>query len=204
MTDEQDWRLKAELDMEPSREALDRLVGRARHPDILKEVGEAVASDVVITHDGRLLFAYAASEAALRSARRAIEAVLRRDAVDAQISVSHWDEHLDEWRQIDPPLEAAQERTEEAAERDAEKLQTRTMVATSGRLIRSEFEQTMSAWAEKLGLDCKIVEHPHLLTTQVAFTVTGPGRKIEEFAEGLRAEELATIRTEREVMLSPL
>jgi hypothetical protein len=38
----------------------------------------------------------------------------------------------------------------------------------------------------------------------VAFSVTGPRRKIDEFAEGLRAEELATMRTERGVMLSPL
>jgi hypothetical protein len=38
----------------------------------------------------------------------------------------------------------------------------------------------------------------------VAFTVTGPRRKLDEFAEGLRAEELATMRAERTVMLSPL
>jgi len=43
-----------------------------------------------------------------------------------------------------------------------------------------------------------------LLTTQVAFTVTGPKRKIDEFAQGLKAEEVATMRTERAVMLSPL
>ena len=62
----------------------------------------------------------------------------------------------------------------------------------------------MLNWADKLNLECTIVEHPHLMTTQVAFTVTGPKRKVEEFAEGLRAEELATMRTEREVMISPL
>jgi len=56
----------------------------------------------------------------------------------------------------------------------------------------------------RLGLECKLVEHPHLLTTQVAFTVTGHKRKIDEFAQGLKAEELATMRTERAVMLSPL
>jgi hypothetical protein len=53
-------------------------------------------------------------------------------------------------------------------------------------------------------LECAIIEHPHLLTTQVAFTVTGPKRKIDEFSRGLTAEEWATIRTERTVMLSPL
>jgi hypothetical protein len=78
------------------------------------------------------------------------------------------------------------------------------MVASTGKLIRAEVEQTMRGWAEKLGLKCDVIEHPHLLTTQVAFTVNGPKRKIDEFAEGLRAEELATMRTERAVMLSPL
>ena len=62
----------------------------------------------------------------------------------------------------------------------------------------------MLDWASTLGLQCEIIEHPHLLTTQVAFSVTGPRRKIDEFAEGLRAEEVATMRAEREVMLSPL
>jgi hypothetical protein len=62
----------------------------------------------------------------------------------------------------------------------------------------------MLGWAEKLGLECKLIEHPHLLTSQIAFTVRGPKRRIEEFADGLKAEQLATMRTEREVMLSPL
>ncbi len=71
-------------------------------------------------------------------------------------------------------------------------------------MIRAEFEQSIREWAEKLQLQCTIVEHPHLLTTQVAFTVTGPKHKIDEFARGLRAEEWQTIRTERAVMLSHL
>jgi hypothetical protein len=187
-----------------TRGTLDRLIGRARAPDVVEEIGEAVPHDAVITHDSNLLFAYAASEAALQSARSAIEAVLRRDGVKATIAVSHWDEELDEWLQTDPPASAEQRRIERAAERDAETVQTRTMVASSGKQVRSEFEQTMRDWAGKLGLECTVIEHPHLLTTQVAFTVTGPKRKLDEFAQGLRAEELATMRTEREVMLSPL
>ena len=47
-------------------------------------------------------------------------------------------------------------------------------------------------------------EHPHLLSTQVAFTVTGPRRKLDEFAEDLRREEILTVRAQSEVMLSPL
>jgi hypothetical protein len=83
-------------------------------------------------------------------------------------------------------------------------VETRTMVASAGKLIRATFDQSMLDWAERLGLQCELIEHPHLLTTQVAFTVTGPKRKIDEFAEGLKAEELATMRAERGVMLSSL
>jgi hypothetical protein len=204
VSEDQDWRLKAELEIEHRRGALDRLIGRVREPDVIKEVGEAVPHDVMITHDGNLLFAYAATKTALTSARSAIEAVLRRDGIKASVYVSHWDEDVDRWLQVDPPLSGEEQRIEDAAVRDAEALETRTMVVSTGKLIRSEVEQTMRGWAEKLGLECELIEHPHLLTSQIAFTVTGPRRRIAEFADGLKAEELATIRTEREVILSPL
>jgi len=204
VSEDRDWRLRAELADEHQRRLLDHLVGRARGPDVVEEAGAAVPHDVVITHDAKQLFAYAATEQGLTRARRAIEAVLRRDAVKASISVSHWDQQLDEWRRLDPPLTGEGKRAAETAEREAEKVETRTMVASSGKLVRAEVEQTMSTWAEKLNLQCEIIEHPHLLTTQVGFTVTGPKRKIDEFAQGLRAEELATMRAERAVMLSPL
>jgi hypothetical protein len=207
VSDDQDWRLKAELAaLEPDdkRSTLDRLLARVREPAVVREVGAAVGHDVAITHDGNTLFAYAATESALATARKAIEAVLRQDNVKASISVSHWDERFDGWLQIDPPLMGKAKRAEEAAEHDAERVESRTMVASTGKLIRAEVEQTMRNWADKLGLRCEVIEHPHMLTTQVAFTVTGPRRKVDEFAEGLRAEELATMRTEREVMLSPL
>jgi hypothetical protein len=204
VSEEQDWRLKAELDGDVTRHALDRVLGRVRGPDIVEDLGAAVAHDVAITHDGNRLFAYAADQASLTTARRAIEAVLDRDGVTASISVSHWDERFDEWLQVDPPLSDEAKRTMEANERDAEKLESRTLIASTGKSIRAEVEATMRDWADKLDLRCEIIEHPHLLTTQVAFTVTGPKRKIDEFAAGLRAEELATMRTERAVMMSPL
>ena len=204
MTEDQDWRLRAELGAAYSRGALDHLLGRVRGPDVVKEVDSAVPHDVVITHDGELLFAYSANEAALRAARNVIESVLRRDNLNPAIIVSHWDDDLDEWHQTDPPLSGEDKRVDDATRRDAETVETRTMVASSGKEIRAEFEQSMVNWAQELGLDYEVIEHPHMLTTQVAFTVTGPKRKIDEFAQGLRAEELATMRTERGVMMSPL
>lgn len=201
---EQDWRLTAELELRDSGGALRDLIARFRGPDLVEEIEPTVPHDVVITHDGRLLFAYAADETTVTAARSAIEGVLQRDQIKATVRISRWDDELAAWRQTDPPLSAEEARVEDAAERDAEAIETRTMVASSGRLIRAEFEQTMRDWADRLGLECAIVEHPHLLSTQVGFTVTGPKRKIDEFAKGLSAEEWATIRTQRQVMLSPL
>jgi hypothetical protein len=204
VSEEQDWRLQAQLEVGDTRGAATHLIGRLRGPNVVHDVEGAVPHDVVITHDGQLLFAYAASEATLTAARGAIEAVLEGDGVKASIRVSRWDDDLAAWRQTDPPPTAEQERLEAAAEIDADAIETRTLVASSGKLIRAEFEQSMLAWAEKLGVECKIIEHPHLLTTQVGFTVTGPRRKLDQFSVGLKAEDRATIRAESVVLLSPL
>jgi hypothetical protein len=204
VSEDQDWRLTAELDAQDGRGALDRLLGRFRGPDVVEELQAALPHDVVITHDGKLLFAYADSEDAIRTARRLIEDVLERDAVNAKIVVSHWDEDRDEWRQVDPPPTTEQTQREEAAERDADVVETRTLVASAGRLVRSSFEQSLLQWADGLGLKCTIVEHPHLLTTQVLFTCTGPRRKIDEFARALKAEGTATLRADGILMLNPI
>ncbi len=201
---EPDWRMQAELEVPEASGALRSLIGRLRGPDIVEEVEAKVPRDVVITHDGKLLFAYAADRAALSAARGAIEAVLADDGVRARVLVSHWDEGREKWRQVDPPPTAEEQRSEAAAERDANVVETRTLVVSSGKLIRAEFEASAREWAEQLQLQCTIVEHPHLLTTQLALTVTGPKRKIDEFSRGLAAKEWATIRTETAVMLSPL
>jgi hypothetical protein len=150
VSDDQDWRLKAELDRVATRGALDRLLGRFRGPDVVREVGVAVPHDVVITHDGKLLYGYAANEARLTAARDAIEGVLRRDGVKASITVSHRDERLDKWLQVEPPLTDEARQAEEVTERDRDKVESRTMVASTGKLIRTEVEQTMREYAQKL------------------------------------------------------
>jgi hypothetical protein len=197
---DQDWRMQAELDVAEARGTLRDVVGRLRGPDMVSEIESKVPHDVVVT----LLFAYAFDEATLAAARSAIEDVLRADGIGASVRVSHWDDAREQWRQTDPPLSAEEQQLDQAAERDAEAIETRTLVVSSGKMIRAEFEQSMREWADRLGLECTIVEHPHILRTQVAFTVTGPKGKIDEFARGLRAEEWQTIRAERWVVASPL
>lgn len=202
---EHDWRLEVDLDVVGSaRDALRGLLRRLRDPHIVREIEATASHGAVITHDGRRLFAYVASEAALAGTRNAIEEELRRAGSSAILRVSYWDNELDQWHQTDPPASTQDVAGDDAVRRNAEATETRTMVASSGKLIRTEFEQTMLEWADKLGVECTIIEHPHLLTTQVAFTVTGPRRKLDEFSHGLIAEGWATIRTETGVMLSPL
>lgn len=202
----QDWRLQAELEVADAPGALHGLLGRLRGggDDVVKEVEASVPHDVVVTHDGSLLFAYAADEATIMAARGAIEGVLQRDGITAQLRVSVWDDDFDRWRQTEPPPSAAEQAALDAADRAGDAIETRTLVVSSGKLIRAEFEQSLRDWAAGLDLQCEIIEHPHLLTTQLAFTVTGPKYKIDEFTQGLAAEERQTIRAETTVMMSPL
>jgi len=199
--DERDWRLEGVLQGEAGeahRGALRSLVGRMRGPDPVQDAEKAVAEDVVVTHDGARLFAYAAGREAIERARTAIEAALERDGASASLTLTCWDPEREEWRDPDAPAPPPA-----ALEAEAEPV-TRTYVATLGKWVREEFEQSMRDAAGRLGLSCEIVEHPHLLSTQAAFTVTGPARRVDEFERGMRAEERATIRTETVVMTSPL
>lgn len=197
MSEQQDWRLQAELD----GGELDSLLQRVRGHGVENDVRAAVAHDVVITHDGRLLFAYAGSPSALSAARSAIERALQADGETPRIVVSHWNRDLDEWQRIDPP--PATVPGPDAAARDEREVTTRTLVCTAGKFVRETFEQSLLQRAQELGVQCSIVEHPHLLTTQVAFTVTGTRRKLDEFRDGLEAEELATIRADS-LLMNPL
>lgn len=193
MRDDQNWRLNVELgSAHDLGEFLDRVRSGA--------AGDTqVPGDVVITHDGGSLFAYAASEESIKRARAAIESL-----TNAQIVISHWAQSVDDWVQVDPPLAGAALQREEALERDEAKHERRTLVCSAGRMVRREIEQSMQESADALGLHLTITEHPHLLTYQVLFDVEGAKHKIDEFADGLNAEEMATIRTERAVMMSPL
>ena len=201
---DRDWRLRARATEAHRQRDLAHLVQELRHGGATPGELEAVSDDVVLTHDGELLFAYAASEDALASARRAIEDALRRKEIRASVSVSHWDDLLDDWRQIDPPPDPEQAEPGARPAAGSEDRQTRTLVAVVGKLARATLEQSMLAFAQELGIECTIFEHPHLLSAQVGFRITGPPRKLDEFADGLNAECAATIRTERGVMLSPL
>jgi hypothetical protein len=199
--DDQDWRLQLDLD-EPVD--LDRLVGRVRGDadEFERDTRSTLSEDVVLTHDGSKFFAYAPSETSIDGARDAIESVLRNEQRQATIRLSHWDEDLRTWHQIDPPLTPTEEEQarlsaeehirEESAE--AAKPETRTVVSVVGKLVRKSFEHQMLEYAKSLGLECVIVEHPHLLSTQVAFRVTGPTSDVEAFVAYVNVQASAGTR----------
>jgi hypothetical protein len=67
---------------------------------------------------------------------------------------------------------------------------------TSGRMVRKWFETTVADEARALGVGLSIVEHPHLLTTQIAFTLTGPSDKVDAVIADLRDRAGAATRLE--------
>jgi hypothetical protein len=201
MSEDQDWRLRIDFEWPGDLEGL--LWRVPRDVDgLARDVREKLGPDVVLTHDGSRFFAYAPSESALRRARAAIERACSEEQRTASIRMSHWDAGLGSWRQTDPPLTGAEQAELAERERTADqpagtgdaKPETRTVVCDAGRLIRSEFEQDLVSYAAGLGLSCVTVEHPHLLTTQIAFTLTGPTSTIDEFASYLKGAARHTIR----------
>ncbi len=196
--DERDWRLTGELSAAGGGQ-LHGLLARRREAHAADDATAAVGPDVVVTHDGEKLFAYAATRTAIEDARAKLEEALARDGLDAELSLTVWSEELGQW--VDPD---APQSVRDASAAAADATVTRTYVVTLGRWIREEFEQSLAEWARQLGVTYELVEHPHLLSSQAAFTVTGPARKVDEFAAAMSAEEGATIRTETAVMASPL
>ena len=91
--DDGDWRLAVELAEDHDHHAgvLDALIhgARNRDNDDAADARGAVASDVAITHDGLMLFAYANRQDVITAAKSAIESALRRDDIETRILISH-------------------------------------------------------------------------------------------------------------------
>jgi len=201
MADDQDWRLRADL-ADPA--AVHARLRDAHHFE--HELEPLIANEVVLSYDDDTLFAYANTRAAIDEARGAVEHQLAQDGLTGTLRVDHWDYALGdfgEWHQVDPPLDDAG-RARESAERDEHdvheageaSVETRTVAITSGRMVRNWFEKTVADEARELGVELSIVEHPHLLTTQIAFTLTGPTGKIDTVVEDLAQRAGAVTRLE--------
>lgn len=208
MADDQDWRLRADL---PDPAGLHARLRDAHHFE--HELKPLIDHDVVLSYDDNTLFAYANTREAIAETRRAVEHQLTSDALTAALRIDHWDDALGdvgEWHQVDPPLDEAGharevgERAEHELHAAAEgRVETRTVAISSGKLNRNWFETTVADEAREVGVELSIVEHPHLLTTQLAFTLTGPTEKVEQVVADLQARAGAVTRLET-AYLTPL
>jgi hypothetical protein len=198
MSDEQDWRLRADI---ADARALTARLREARHFE--RELEPLIGHDVVLSADDEKLFAYTNTREAIDETRRALEHQLASEGRGAVISVSHWDDHDYEWLQIDPPpgpqeleRERRQEQEHEAELAREALVVTRTVAITSGKMARNWFETTVADEARELGVELSIVEHPHLLKTQIVFTLTGPAGNVEQVIADMQDRAGATTRLE--------
>jgi len=201
MAGDQDWRLRADL-ADPA--GLHARLRDAHHFE--EELGPLISQDVVLSYDDSTLFAYANTREAIDETRRAVEHQLGSDGLTATLLIDHWDDGLGDvgdWDQVEPPPDAGA-RSREAGERDEHRaheaseavVETRTVAITSGRMVRTWFEKTVADEAREVGVELSIVEHPHLLTTQIAFTLTGPTGAVDTVVEDLEARAGAVTRLE--------
>jgi len=198
MGDQQDWRLRVDL---ADAAGFHARLRDAHHFE--RELEPLVSDEVALSYDDETLFAYANSEAAIAEARRAIEHQLASEERTATLAVSHWDDDLGDWHQVDPPEGEAQleheqvERAEhEQLEAREERVVTQTVAITSGRWVRRWFETTVADEAREVGVELEVVEHPHLLTTQLAFTLTGPAGAVEQVIADMKARAMQVTRLE--------
>jgi hypothetical protein len=198
MSDEQDWRLRADI---ADARGLTARLREARHFE--RELEPQVGHDVVLSADDEKLFAYANTREAIEGARRALEHQLASEGRGAVISISHWDDHDDEWLQVDPPpgLDELERERREEQQHEAElareaRVVTRSVAITSGKMARNWFETTVADEARELGVELSIVEHPHLLKTQIVFTLTGPAGKVEQVIADMQDRAGAATRLE--------
>lgn len=199
-SDDQDWRLQLDLDDSTDVGIVLDKVRASPHGDDCHLPG-LLGDDVVVTHDDGRIFVYAASKDSLDQARVILESALIDRSLSACVRASHWDEQLRIWRQLEPPLTHEEEQAmTSAAETEVERCaanepsESRTVMAVTGRLIRKQFERQMIGYAQSIGLECDVVEHPHLLSTQIAFTVTGSPNDVAAFARYLKNEAQASSR----------
>ena len=61
---------------------------------------------------------------------------------------------------------------------------------------RRLYEQDVLNYAHGRGLKCEVIQHRHLLTTQLAFHVSGPAALLDEFETYVKREARRTIRVD--------
>ena len=195
MADDQDWRLRVDID-DPS--ALHERLRGARHFE--RELEPLIADDVVLSHDDDTVFAYANTSASIEEVRRVVQRQLAEDGLTAEARVAHWDDGSATWLAPGdaPPNQATSPREGAASPEPPvdDPIVTRTYAETSGKLVRHYFENVVAGEAESRGVKLSIVEHPHLLTTQLAFNLTGPSSAVKAVIDAIQTDAGTVTRFE--------
>jgi len=198
MADDQDWRLRADIS---DAQGLAGRLREARHFD--RELEPLISPDVVLSADGEVLFAYANTREAIDETATALRHQLAQESREATLAIWHWDNEGSDWHQVDPPPDPAEvgrehrdDAEEEAREQADASVETRTVAFTAGKMARNWFETAAADEARELGVALSIVEHPHLLSTQIVFTLTGPTGRVEQVIADMQERAGAATRLE--------
>ncbi|HST54989.1 MAG TPA: hypothetical protein VLJ42_03715 [Solirubrobacteraceae bacterium] len=219
-SNDENWRLRADIhgldgrEHRDRHEHLDRLIKRLREDS--SGLAGGLRDQVLMTHDGNTLFGYAFTLTELRSILSAIEAQLASDGRAATITLAHWDAAESKWQQLDAsglPIQGGEAECEGEGEREragvdgesqsgsdgdvsASTAAERTFVVVVGRLERNAFEWDIVNYITAHDLSYRMVEHRHLLSTQVAFHVSGPAEKLDELDRYIKREARRTFRVD--------
>ena len=179
----------ARADESPAEWLLEARLGSKRLAELLaEELGATTSPAVRVKQAKRKLFVRSSDVRAIEAARQALASLLSRHRVEAPLVVGHWDDELGCWRQTFPPPAPPIRRAAEVVERNLAAVETRTLSVSTGRLVRERIERAMREAATQLGVRCEVGVRKHLFTTQLAFTVTGPAKRIRGFEDELAAE----------------
>jgi hypothetical protein len=121
--DTDEWRVEVELDEE---QHWDTLWERLRTLNLDDEARRRLGHSVLITRDGRRLYAYAWHEQTAREAERTIRDLLEEKGIAGEVQLTRWHPLEDAWKPAVEPLpETSEERSEEFrrhAEAEAEEM----------------------------------------------------------------------------------
>lgn len=186
--DDGDWRLTIHLDRRS-------LVGGPRVDEeaVIEQARAQLGPEVVLTAHGRTVIAYTGDRRSLELARTTIESALLAHGHHLPAVIEHWQEDEQAW--LAPQSVPGQRPPALLAEQEH-----RTLVCEAGNLERDLFEQDIANFAAQRRLSCRVVEHRHLLRSQVAFDVSGPPAQLDAMAAYLKQEARRTIRVDPGVL----
>lgn len=107
-----DWRLRITL---AGPEHAEKLTARLEAAELTDEIAHELGDAIVVSRDGRDVFLYADTHAALETTERIVRTDLAGHEWNADVVASRWHEDAEDWEPADAPLART------AAQREAER-----------------------------------------------------------------------------------